>query len=232
MGTLGQRIFDLRKQKQLSRDALGKRIGVSKTAIKNWEDDENVPKHEYLDKLAYVFNCSIDYLVDGKIDSSTIDTPSSIVAIGRPSEYAPVKVDYWDIKASCGEGYVNDDFPAAHTEYLSVEFLRENDLPTDGKGVIVMHACNDSMGYTIPNASLMIVNTNDREFDNFVNKKIYVFKVDGEMICKRAIKNLDGTVVLKSDNTDKEAYPDQVVTRDTFSQFELFGRVHWVSIKV
>lgn len=232
MGTLGQRIFDLRKQKQLSRDALGKRIGVSKTAIKNWEDDENVPKHEYLDKLAYVFNCSIDYLVDGKIDSSTIDTPSNIVAIGRPSEYAPVKVDYWDIKASCGEGYVNDDFPAAHTEYLSVEFLRENDLPTDGKGVIVMHACNDSMGYTIPNASLMIVNTNDREFDNFVNKKIYVFKVDGEMICKRAIKNLDGTVVLKSDNMDKEAYPDQVVTRDTFSQFELFGRVHWVSIKV
>ena len=90
MGTLGQRIFDLRKQKQLSRDALGKRIGVSKTAIKNWEDDENVPKHEYLDKLAYVFNCSIDYLVDGKIDSSTIDTPSNIVAIGRPSEYAPV----------------------------------------------------------------------------------------------------------------------------------------------
>ncbi len=232
MGTLGQRIFDLRKQKQLSRDALGKRVGVSKTAIKNWEDDENVPKHEYLDKLAYVFNCSIDYLVDGKINSSTTDAPSNIVAIGSPSEYAPVKVEYLDIKASCGGGYINDDFPAAHSGYLSVEFLRENDLPIDGKGVIVMHACNDSMGYTIPNASLMIVNTNDREFDNFVNKRIYVFNVDGEMICKRAIKNLDGTVLLKSDNADKAAYPDQVVTRDTFGQFELFGRVHWVSIKV
>ncbi len=232
MGTLGQRIFDLRKQKQLSRDALGKRVGVSKTAIKNWEDDENVPKHEYLDKLAYVFNCSIDYLVDGKINSSTTDAPSNIVAIGSPSEYAPVKVEYLDIKASCGGGYINDDFPAAHSGYLSVEFLRENDLPIDGKGVIVMHACNDSMGYTIPNASLMIVNTNDREFDNFVNKRIYVFNVDGEMICKRAIKNLDGTVLLKSDNADKAAYPDQLVTRDTFSQFELFGRVHWVSIKV
>lgn len=232
MESLGQRIFNLRKEKQLSRDALGKRIGVSKTSIKNWEDDENIPKHEYLDKLAHVFDRSIDYLVDGKSNNAIIDIPSNIVAIGKPSEYAPVKVDYWDIKASCGGGYVNEDFPAAHSGYLSVEFLRENDLPTDGKGVIVMHACNDSMGYTIPNASLMIVNTNDREFDNFVNKKIYVFSVDGEMICKRAVKNLDSTVVLKSDNTDKEAYPDQIVTRDTFGQFVLFGRVHWVSIKV
>lgn len=232
MGTLGRRIFNLRKEKQLSRDALGKRIGVSKTSIKNWEDDENTPKHEYLDRLSHVFNRSIDYLVDGKTDNTVTDIPSSIVAIGKPSEYAPVKVDYWNIKASCGEGYINEDFPVAHAEYLSVEFLRENDLPIDGKGVIVMHACNDSMGYTIPNASLMIVNTNDREFDNFVNKRIYVFNVDGEMICKRAIKNLDGTVLLKSDNSDKQTYPDQIVTRDTFGQFELFGRVHWVSIKV
>ncbi len=232
MESLGQRLLNLRKGKNLSREALGKRIGVSKTSIKNWEDDENVPKHEYLDKLAYAFNCSIDHLVEGKVDDPAMEIPSNIVAIGRPSEYPPVKVEYLDIKASCGGGYINDDFPAAHSGFLSVEFLRENDLPIDGKGVIVMHACNDSMGYTIPNASLMIVNTNDREFDNFVNKRIYVFNVDGEMICKRAIKNLDSTVLLKSDNADKETYPDQLVTRDTFGQFELFGRVHWVSIKV
>lgn len=232
METLGKRIFNLRKQKQLSREALGKRIGVSKTSIKNWEDDENTPKHEYLDKLSYVFDRSIDYLVDGKADSPVMELPSNIVAIGRPSEYAPVKIEYLDIKASCGSGYANEDFPTAHSEYLSVEFLRDNDLPIDGKGVIVMHSCNDSMGYTIPNASLIIVNTNNREFDNFVNNKIYVFSVDGEMICKRAIKNLDGTVLLKSDNPDKQTYPDQLITRDTFGHFDLFGRVHWVSNKV
>jgi len=232
MNTLGDRLQALRKDKKLARDALGAKIGVSKTSIKNWEDDENIPKHEYLDKLSHVFNCSIDYLVDGKIDDPSNDLPSNIVSIGTPSEYAPVKIKYLDIKASCGTGYINEDFPAAQSQYLSVEFLRDNDLPIDGEGVILMHSCNDSMGYTIPNGSLMIVNTNDREFDNFVNKKIYVFNVDGEMICKRAIKNLDGTVLLKSDNADKQMYPDQVVTRDTFSQFELFGRVHWVSNKV
>ena len=232
MSSLGQRIYNLRKDKQLSREALGKKVGVSKTSVKNWEDDENIPKHEYLDKLAYVFNHSINYLLEGKEDDAVKDLPSNIVAIGKPSEYAPVKVEYLDIKASCGVGYANDEFPTSHSGYLSVEFLRDNDLPIDGSGVIVMHSCNDSMGYTIPNSSMMIVNTNDREFDNFINKKIYVFSVDGEMICKRAIKNLDGTILLKSDNTDKQTYPDQLITRNTFGQFELFGRVHWVSNKV
>ena len=47
------------------------------------------------------------------------------------------------------------------------------------------------------------------------------------MICKRAVKNLDGSVVLKSDNADKDTYPDQIISRDTFSQFRLFGRVRY-----
>ena len=41
METLGQRILKLRKSKKLSRETLGAKIGVSKTSIKNWEDDEN-----------------------------------------------------------------------------------------------------------------------------------------------------------------------------------------------
>lgn len=38
MSTVGERIFKLRKDKKLSREFLGEKIGVSKTAIKNWED--------------------------------------------------------------------------------------------------------------------------------------------------------------------------------------------------
>lgn len=65
MQTLGQRLFNLRRSKKLSRDALGAKIGVSKTAIKNWEEDSNFPKHEFIDGLSKVFGCSIGYLVDG-----------------------------------------------------------------------------------------------------------------------------------------------------------------------
>lgn len=68
MNTLGQRLLGLRKDKKLSRETLGAKIGVSKTAIKNWEDGENAPKLEYLQLLSDYFKCSIEYLTDGISD--------------------------------------------------------------------------------------------------------------------------------------------------------------------
>lgn len=65
MQTLGQRLYQLRRDKKLARETLGTKIGVSKTAIKNWEDDENAPKLEYLRLLADYFDCGIEYLTQG-----------------------------------------------------------------------------------------------------------------------------------------------------------------------
>lgn len=173
------------------------------------------------------------------LDHKSSDAPAAAadpivdhIAVGVKSAYPLVPIKYLDIKASCGNGYVNEDYPAVHTQLFTVEFLRDNNLPIDGVGLLLMHACSHSMGYTIPHGTLMLVNTNEREFDNFTNDKIYVFNADGEMMCKRAIKNLNGTVILKSDNMDKETYPDQVITRDTFGQFNLFGRVRYTFIKL
>lgn len=162
------------------------------------------------------------------IDESALDH----VSVGVKSAYPLVPVKYLDIKASCGNGYANEDHPSAHTQVFTVEFLRANGLPIDGDGLVLMHACSDSMGYTIPHGTLMLVNTNEQEFDNFTNNKVYVFNADGEMICKRAIKNLNGTVMLKSDNMDKDSYPDQIISRDTFGQFNLFGRVRYTFIQL
>ena len=74
MQTLGKRLYNLRREKKLARDALGKKIGVSKTAIKNWEDDENAPKFEYLQLLSNYFGCSIEYLTEGTVSKN--DPPS------------------------------------------------------------------------------------------------------------------------------------------------------------
>lgn len=66
MQTLGQRLYQLRQDKGLARTALAMKIGVSKTAIKNWEDNDNIPKTEYLKLLADYFHCDINYLLRGE----------------------------------------------------------------------------------------------------------------------------------------------------------------------
>lgn len=234
MNTLPERLKYAREQLNMSQSEVAEAVGMKQPSYHQLESGKT-QRSRYINEIANVLKVDVDWLVYGKgkakkgseANQADLLAEGAVILIGGSTNYPLVKIPYLDIKASCGPGYVNEENPEAHTQSFTVEFLRNNSLPTDGKGLILMHACSDSMGYTIPHGTLMLVNTNESEYDNFINNKIYVFNADGEMICKRAVKNLDGSVVLKSDNADKDTYPDQTISRDTFSQFRLFGRVRY-----
>ena len=61
-----ERVKELRKERKLTQKALGKRIGVSKQAISNWENTENIVyiREKNLEKLARSLTCTPDYLKD------------------------------------------------------------------------------------------------------------------------------------------------------------------------
>ena len=59
----GDRLKDLREEKKLSINELGRIIGVSGAAISRWENYLREPKLSNLYALSKFFNCSIDYLV-------------------------------------------------------------------------------------------------------------------------------------------------------------------------
>lgn len=236
METLSDRLRFAREKLNLSQQEVADAVGMKQPSYYQLESGKT-KRSRFINEIAKALKTDVDWLMHGEGEHRSPDERTSPtnemqhephIVIGKQSEYDLVRIKYLDIKASCGAGYANEDYPAAHTHMFTVEFLRENNLPIDGTGLVLMHACSDSMGYTIPHGSLMLVDTNEKGFDNFINNKVYVFKADSEMICKRAIRNLNGTVVLKSDNTDKTLYPDQTIDRETFSQFEMFGRVRYI----
>lgn len=236
MKTLPDRLKFAREQINLSQQQVADAVGMKQPSYYQLEAGKS-KRSRFISDIARVLKTDVDWLMYGEgeytfdqIGTEPLAKSSEAephVVVGKDSEYELVRVKYLDIKASCGAGYVNEEHPEAYTQLFTVEFLRANNLPIDGSGLVLMHACSDSMGYTIPHGTLMLVNTNEREFDNFINNKVYVFRADSEMMCKRAIRNLNGTVVLKSDNTDKALYPDQTVDRDTFAQFNMYGRVRY-----
>lgn len=63
MFDFGMRLQQLRKASSMSQEALGKRIGRSKSVICAYESNLRVPPLEILAKIAVVFNVSVDYLV-------------------------------------------------------------------------------------------------------------------------------------------------------------------------
>lgn len=81
---LHERIHALRKARKMSQVELGKRLGVTKACISNWESDYAQPSVEMLVRLASLFSVSTDYLLgldDGEgvyIDASGL--PGDVVA--------------------------------------------------------------------------------------------------------------------------------------------------------
>ncbi|PKV52454.1 helix-turn-helix protein [Aquimarina sp. MAR_2010_214] len=64
--TLGQQITKLRKQKKLSQNELGKKVGTSGDIIGRYERDEVKPSIEVAAKIADILEVSLDFLI-GKV---------------------------------------------------------------------------------------------------------------------------------------------------------------------
>lgn len=63
MSVLGDRIKKERKNLDLTREDLAKKIGVSYSAIAMYEQGHREPNNELMLKICEIFNCSMDYLM-------------------------------------------------------------------------------------------------------------------------------------------------------------------------
>ena len=59
-----KRLKELRKKKRMSQEELALKSGLKgRSSIANYENDNNLPSIDTLDKLANTLNCSTDYLL-------------------------------------------------------------------------------------------------------------------------------------------------------------------------
>lgn len=66
MDTIGKRISEYRKKKNLKQDELAEKLGVSPQAVSKWENDLSCPDISLLPSLSNILGISIDELVQGK----------------------------------------------------------------------------------------------------------------------------------------------------------------------
>lgn len=63
MFDFGLRIRELRENRNMTQEALGRRVGRSKPVISSYENNLKTPTLDVLISIANVFNVSLDYLV-------------------------------------------------------------------------------------------------------------------------------------------------------------------------
>ncbi|HCQ91096.1 MULTISPECIES: helix-turn-helix domain-containing protein [unclassified Clostridium] len=72
--TLGEKIQQLRKTRDLSQEQLAEQLNVSRQAVSKWELGESLPDINKIIQLSKIFQVSTDYLLHDEIDSD-MDIP-------------------------------------------------------------------------------------------------------------------------------------------------------------
>ena len=78
---LGERLYQLRKARNLSQGEVADALGVSRQSVSKWENNTSVPELDKLVKLGELFGLTLDELVKGE---------AAPAPVGRPERPRPV----------------------------------------------------------------------------------------------------------------------------------------------
>ena len=70
MAGLGKNIKALRKDRKMTQDALGTKLGYSQRTISDWERNFSEPNVEAIRRIVHLFNITVDDLFDEGNDES------------------------------------------------------------------------------------------------------------------------------------------------------------------
>jgi len=76
--SVGNRIKKLRKDAGYSRVAFAEKIGIPHTTLRNYENDEREPGHNFLIMMANEFDVTVDYLLGIEKNEKTAPTTHQV----------------------------------------------------------------------------------------------------------------------------------------------------------
>ncbi|WP_049538454.1 XRE family transcriptional regulator [Vibrio harveyi] len=200
--SLGDRIKKLREESlRISKKELSVQLGVSQSAVNQWENGVNYPSQKRLIELSRVLNTTYEWLVNGTTSSSN-----------DGSEYeVPF---YEDVNCSAGSGFINTGEESILVSCHFIPLLSERALDK----VIAIRVYGDSMEPAISDGGIVFIDTSDKRI---VDGKVYVYKQDGILRVKRLEYSVNG-LIIKSFN---DRYLDEKITQKEFDSFCIIGRV-------
>ncbi|PIT17842.1 LexA family transcriptional regulator [Snodgrassella alvi] len=220
MSTLRERLQELMSEHGLvTQQDLADFAKVSKGLVNQWfKGDTGLGKKPLLefDKKT---NFSSQWLAEGSgnkyksgRDNENVTTTTLSTTI-IPTQSNTTILRLYDMRASCGFGSCNPDFP---------ELLRTIEIPNNAlvellgtqnlNGVELMPPDGDSMEPTIPRRSITLIKT---DIDKFQDSGVYLITFDGYTYIKRLARGKSGVIKVISDNelykdTDFEITPDEL----------------------
>ena len=119
---LAKQIRFLRQSMQLNQVELGKRLGVAKQSISNWEKDNIMPSVEMLVKIADFFHVSTDYLLGRDCQESDSIKILDITVLHRNK--SNISNILWMICAVGKNDFIIKEVPKNSASFLGTSFIK------------------------------------------------------------------------------------------------------------
>lgn len=162
--TMADRIRELRKEKHLTLEYIGKHVGVGKSTVRKWEngDIESIRSNN-ITRLANILGVSVSYLLDGGEKSTGRNKPDA------PARYVPLIGGI-----ACG-------LPILAEERIEAWLEVDNQVRAD----FALRCVGDSMiNARIFDGDLVFI----RKQPEVENGEIAAVEIDGEATLKRVYK--------------------------------------------
>ena len=239
--SFGQRLRDRRKELGYSQGELAEKLGVSLSAVSNYENGQNAMREDVLLRVFDVLKIEPNYLYQDAFtgqaftcsieEESLVKTYRSLRSTGKQTlravanglaatqaEYEAEREPEADVRQSplyrspAAAGYAAPVF-GEDFDYIAVT----GEVPPGADFAVRIQG--DSMEPVIHDGSIAYVNR-----DPLSNGDVGIFCVDGDMLCKQYVRDKLGMVYLFSLNRAR-ADADVVLPRDSGRSMVCFGRV-------
>lgn len=220
-----QRAWDaiLGKVKELEASGM-KRAEISRllghtgrSAVTNWLKESSTSRNaSFPDMLRYIDVLGLD-IQDYLPKSATIRRPAPNAPVEKADADGSVTIHVYAL-AGAGPAFDLEENDPLATIRVPLEYAMQCDSALLVKG--------DSMAWTIKSGG--VVGVIRRNFD-FVSGEVYAVRLPYEgLSIKRVIVDVaSGEYIIRSDNPDKEKYPDRRLSITEYADI-ILGRVVWV----
>lgn len=224
---LGEALAAAIRMKGVSKADVARHFDVKPPSVQGWLKHGRISKSHIEKLLAYFSDVvgpehwGISSTGFGRADlGPAVQTPLRPVVVVESDDQVPegmIIIPRYTVKASAGHGEpVLEVDTEGQPNYFRSGWAQKNGYKPDGLFSIV--AMGDSMEPTIPNGASLIVHRQTE----IVSGRVHVLCRGDECYVKRLIRQMDGSILVKSENPD---YKDVLISPDDPIPLHVVGLV-------
>lgn len=195
---------------EISQSAFARSIGVTPQAVQHWCAGNAVPHPKKLEAISQALGIPPSRLMYGK-DSAECTTTLVV-------EDGVISVPLFSVEGSCGTEELTEQGQFVKMIRAEESWIKSVSPSSDVKHLEIITASGDSMAPTICDKDFVLV---DRAQTAGTVDGVYVVGYAGTIYIKRIQRQIDGGLLLISDNAK---YPPIRVGADEIGYLKIFGR--------